>query len=448
MPLTLNDAATGQIYEVVYVTAISGVTLTVTRAQEGTGAQNWNIGDFAYCAPTAGTVAMINGNPVNQFQVAPATASNQAPQASQIQQNALTYAADTGAANAYAVALSPAPTLVRGAIIGFTAAHANTGASTLAVNGGTAFPIWGSAHSALQGGEIALNGYIEVEYNPTLNGGNPVYVLLENTGGATQVAPATASGQAVQFGQVAGVVGQCRNLKMSLTAPSATATLTADEVIVESALGGLRYCVASPSLTINLATTGAGGMDTGSAPANGYVGIYLILNPVTGTAALLAVNTGPSVLPNIYASGHMPAGFTASALVSVLPTNSSGQFVQFYQRDRRVSIIVTQAFQTSGVVTVLTPFTLSSIVPPNATHVGGTTSLTATAASFLNLDVAGDASGPGGISGKGQRNTGANQAGTGGFSDVPLITQQTIYYQSTSSGGTPTFQLNISDYTF
>ncbi|MGO9533898.1 MAG: glycine-rich domain-containing protein [Syntrophobacteraceae bacterium] len=57
MPLTLNDAATGLVYEVVYATAISGSTLTVTRAQEGTSAQNWQKGDFALCCPTAGTVA-------------------------------------------------------------------------------------------------------------------------------------------------------------------------------------------------------------------------------------------------------------------------------------------------------------------------------------------------------------------------------------------------------
>jgi hypothetical protein len=83
MPLTLNDAATGAIYEIVYVTAITGVTLTVTRAQEGTTAQNWNIGDFAFVAPTSGTVAMINGNPSNQFFVAPATASQHAMQLGQ-----------------------------------------------------------------------------------------------------------------------------------------------------------------------------------------------------------------------------------------------------------------------------------------------------------------------------------------------------------------------------
>jgi hypothetical protein len=78
MPLSLNDAATGQSYEIVYVTAITGVTLTVTRAQEGTGALTWNVGDFAFCGPTAGTVATALGNPNNLFAVAPATQSNQA----------------------------------------------------------------------------------------------------------------------------------------------------------------------------------------------------------------------------------------------------------------------------------------------------------------------------------------------------------------------------------
>ena len=56
MPLTLQDAATGLINEIVYVTGIAGAVLTVARAQEGTTAQNWNIGDSAACTPTANTV--------------------------------------------------------------------------------------------------------------------------------------------------------------------------------------------------------------------------------------------------------------------------------------------------------------------------------------------------------------------------------------------------------
>ncbi|HQT62195.1 hypothetical protein [Acidiphilium sp.] len=54
LPITLNDAATGQIYEIVYATAVSGANLTVVRAQEGTSAGTWAIGDFVFSGPTAG----------------------------------------------------------------------------------------------------------------------------------------------------------------------------------------------------------------------------------------------------------------------------------------------------------------------------------------------------------------------------------------------------------
>jgi hypothetical protein len=52
--ITLNDAATRNNYEIVYATAITGATLTVLRAQEGTSALAWLVGDFAYNPPTAG----------------------------------------------------------------------------------------------------------------------------------------------------------------------------------------------------------------------------------------------------------------------------------------------------------------------------------------------------------------------------------------------------------
>jgi microcystin-dependent protein len=58
MPLTLNDAATETIFEIVYVTAISGAVLTVLRGQEGTTPVAWNVNDKAYSTMTAGTVAI------------------------------------------------------------------------------------------------------------------------------------------------------------------------------------------------------------------------------------------------------------------------------------------------------------------------------------------------------------------------------------------------------
>ena len=60
-PLTLVDAATETVYEIVYVTDVSGTTLTVLRGQEGTTAQSWKIGDFVKGSPTTGTVSPSPG---------------------------------------------------------------------------------------------------------------------------------------------------------------------------------------------------------------------------------------------------------------------------------------------------------------------------------------------------------------------------------------------------
>ena len=73
-----------------------------------------------------------------------------------VQQEAYIYAADTGAANAYAITLSPAPTIVAGCVITFKASHANTAASTVTVNG-TSYPLTKNGANALTGGEIAAN---------------------------------------------------------------------------------------------------------------------------------------------------------------------------------------------------------------------------------------------------------------------------------------------------
>ena len=59
IPLVLNSASNGSVFETCYITGINGATVTVLRAQEGTGAQQWNVGDFAYVAMTAGTTAPV-----------------------------------------------------------------------------------------------------------------------------------------------------------------------------------------------------------------------------------------------------------------------------------------------------------------------------------------------------------------------------------------------------
>ena len=81
LALTLNDAATRSVFEIVYATSISGATVTVIRGQEGTTAQNWQVGDYIYASNTAGILssfAPVEGSANNPFAVAPASSS--APQ--------------------------------------------------------------------------------------------------------------------------------------------------------------------------------------------------------------------------------------------------------------------------------------------------------------------------------------------------------------------------------
>ena len=168
-----------------------------------------------------------------------------------------------------------------------------------------------------------------------------------------------------------GVVGQAVNQKISLVSASASATFTADQVIVGESLSGKQYRLSSINKTINLTTTGAGGIDTGAAPASGWVAIYLIYNPTTDTSALLAQNTTAVVAPTIYGGANMPAGYTASALVSVWRTTSGSLFLNGYQRGRTFSIPRVDVLSTSSNPGPYTPVPLSAAVPLNAIAVSG-----------------------------------------------------------------------------
>jgi hypothetical protein len=110
------------------------------------------------------------------------------------------YGVDTGVANAYAVAYSPAVTeLDDKLVLRFKAKTANTGGSTFAPNGVAAAPLLGLGLAALQGGEIAANGACTVRYSTAL----AAWILLSSSGGGLPVANATKSHHAVALGQTA-----------------------------------------------------------------------------------------------------------------------------------------------------------------------------------------------------------------------------------------------------
>ncbi len=273
--------------------------------------------------------------------------------------------------------------------------------------------------------------------NSTLHGLAPVFQV------SPVVPAATAATQAAQFGQMSGVVGQSKNVSLSVTAASASATLAADEIVVETVLGGLRYCLPSFNKVVNLGTAGAGGMDTGTAPVSGFVGLYAIYNPSTGVSALLAANATASVLPAIYGGANMPAGYTASALVSVLPTNASSQFAICQQIDSHVDYTAVTALSTSTVAGSPTTFT-TTVFPKNARTVGGSVTVTSTAVSAVTISLYASDSAVGRKINNGTLTASGQQ--TVPFDKLYIRTPQTIRYECANGSGTPTFVIAISSY--
>nr|WP_249424129.1 phage tail protein [Citrobacter freundii] len=239
-----------------------------------------------------------------------------------------------------------------------------------------------------------------------------------------------------------GVVGQSRNARMSVAAASATATFSADELIVEDS-GGRQYRVTSFSKVINLATTGAGGMDTGVVPATGFVALYAIYNPTTSTSALLAVDTTSTTAPEIYGGANMPAGFTASALVSIWRV-ASGKFIVGEQRGRDISIIDVNAVTTTTTTSSLTAISVASAIPKNAKSVAGWAGTQSTGSSTTqSIRIAGS------VQIVGMRLIQVNSAtAINAPYTLPILTEQTIYYSNETAGTLVSAAIFINEYSF
>lgn len=352
----------------------------------------------------------------------------------------LTYGIDNGSANTIQATFPiPVATLTDGMDVCVKIKAANNGATTFTPNPGVIAPspVVGGAHAALQGGELVASGRANLTWRQDISS----WVLAFCTGGAEQVAPATASQHAVQFGQVAGVVGSVRNLKCVLAAAGTSLTFTADEVVVESALGGLRYCLASLNATLNGGTTGLGGLDTGALAANSFYAIYAAIKN-DGTKGIFAQLEPVGGAPSIYGGANPPANVIATALISVWKTNGSSQFQQGYQRDRKVLFPQINGISSTTAQASFTSLSIAGIVPKCAVRAMGWIGYATPATGTNAIAVAGDSTG------SGQRETTSN--GSSGLSasfELEILTAQTLYYTATASGGSfTTIYIVISGY--
>ncbi|SDR37739.1 hypothetical protein SAMN05443245_5260 [Paraburkholderia fungorum] len=344
----------------------------------------------------------------------------------------LAYGVDGGSANTIQASFPiPVTTVTENMDLWVKIKAANTGATTFTPNPGTisASPVVGAAHAALQGGELVASGRANLIWRQDITS----WVLVECTGAAIQVAPATQSAHAVQFSQIPAIVGQFSNLKASAASGATSVTFTADTIVVGTALNGLTYRLTGFSQTFTPSTAGAGGMDTGSATAGTIVAVYAGYNPSTGATTIFGTLEGSAAAPTVYAKANAPSGYTATSLLAVVPISTTvNAFAPFNVTNRATAAASTLFLNGTTSATSLTSYTsfTTASVPKTAAFMTGSISVTNSISSNSHVLLASSTAGTGAY------DIACNSNGVGGTSSafrLALSTPQTIAYAAYGS---------------
>lgn len=122
-----------------------------------------------------------------------------------------------------------------------------------------------------------------------------------------------------QIAQPEGGINHGRKISW---ASNTTLNVSAASIIMKNA-AGQTVKASNPTTTINAATNGANGLDTGSLGSSTWYYVWGIYNPATSTyASLLSLSsTAPT----------LPSGYTYSALLGAALTDGSSHFIGFIQ---------------------------------------------------------------------------------------------------------------------
>lgn len=246
------------------------------------------------------------------------------------------------------------------------------------------------------------------------------------------------------------VVGSSSNIKASNATAGLTITVTADSVTVGTALNGTPYTLTSYSQSFNGATNGAGGMDIGALPTSSWVALYAIYNPTAPAISILGTSCAVAC-PTVYAGGNMPAGYTASALLTVLPTNATPALIgNSYVKGKNVYILAQTAITTTTSHASPTLIALGTVVPPNAVAMSGYLSNvcgTSPSSNSVSIQLGSDSSASSGVSiSSGNCASINNLTIQSGFQDVGLPTAQTMWIENNVSGVSPSSSVVVSAY--
>lgn len=343
--LTLKDTATGNFIEIVYVTAKTGDTFTVVRAQEGTSARAWLAGDQANNFFTAGSFSNLI-QPLG------------------LQQQLGNYAQSSGNSN-LVVTLSTVPAaLTAGLTLRVRKnGNTNTGAATLNVNGLGAVPIVHQDLTATITGDLPANSIFTVVYDGSTN-----FVLQGANAGisATQLQQ-----QAGNYG--ADTSGTANALVVTLSpAPASLAAIQDAPIrILKSSSANTGTC----SLALNgFATKPVIWADGSPLGPNDLPANCLFTVSYDGSNFIMQSPTAPPTPPGVsttdlqqQAGNYAADSGTANALVVALspaPANLAAM------ADAPVRILKGAAANTSAVTLALNGFAAKPVIWADGTALG------------------------------------------------------------------------------
>lgn len=265
-----------------------------------------------------------------------------------------------------------------------------------------------SAYTANQ--RFSVKFHVASGANPTLNtSAKGAKALKQYDASGAKVAAAFAVGQisdvvydGVDFvlidplpaaaNNLVGVVGAAKNLKVSTTGTSSIVTVSADELVAESATNSY-VTLRSVAASLSFAVAGANGLDVGAAnsqAASTWYSVWVIWNGSTIAGLLSLSETAPT----------MPAGYTHKARVGWIRTDSTANkfplsFVQhgdkaFYVPAAGTNLLSPPSMAAGVLGNVNTPtwspFSVDAFIPPTASIVKFFTAAYAQAAVYMVAD--------------------------------------------------------------
>lgn len=337
--LTLKDAATGTFTEIVYVTARSGDTFTIVRAQEGTSARAWVSGDQANNLFTAGSFSNL-------------------VQLIALQQQAGNYASASLGNNSITVTLSTVPAAyTAGLTVRFKKnGNSNTIAATLNVNGLGAIPIVHQDLTATVAGDLPANGVFTVVYDATSTN----FVLQGASAGVSLTQLQQQSGN---FG--ADTSGTANALVVTLSPAPASLTAIKDAPIrvLKSALVNtgtssltLNGFATTPIIWANGASLGPGDLPASSTFTVSYDGSNFIMQSPTAPATPAGVTA--TQLQQQQGNAGTDSGTANALVVTLSPAPASLAAMA----DAPIRILKSGAANTGAATLALNGFTATPIV--------------------------------------------------------------------------------------